>query len=193
MKTIGLTGSIGMGKTETAKLFAALGVSVFDSDAAVHELLGDDGGAVALVEKEFPGVQEMDHIDRKRLGERVFGDSTALKRLEKIMHPMVTDMRNSFIERANSDLVLFDIPLLFEKGYEDQCDYIVVVSAPEEVQKKRVLERSGMTEERFNNILSKQMPDAEKRKRADFIIQTDRGIDYAREQVVELLKKIRKM
>lgn len=191
MKTIGLTGSIGMGKTETAKLFAELGVPVFDSDAAVHELLGTGGAAVALVEKQFPGAQQMDHIDRKWLGERVFGDRTALERLEKILHPLVTSMRNSFLESANSDLVLFDIPVLFEKGYEEQCDYIVVVSAPEEIQKKRVLERRGMTEGRYNDILSKQMPDAEKRTKADFIVQTDLGIDYARKQVIKLIKTIR--
>lgn len=191
MKTIGLTGSIGMGKTETAKLFAEQGIPVFDSDAAVHELLGSGGAAVAQVEKEFPGALVEGHIDRKRLGEHVFSDDLALKKLEKILHPMVTSMRNDFIKNTTSGMALFDIPLLFEKEYEEHCDYTVVVSSPEKVQKKRVLERPGMTEDRFNEILSKQMPDAEKRAKADFIVQTDLGIDYARKQVIELLRKIR--
>ncbi|MCL4151504.1 UNVERIFIED_CONTAM: hypothetical protein GTU68_059534 [Idotea baltica] len=182
-----------MGKSETAKLFAELGVPVFDSDAAVHELLGSGGAAVASVEQGFPGVQQLDYIDRKQLGEIVFGDSSALERLENILHPMIASMRNSFLENAKSDLVLLDIPLLLEKGYEERCDYIVVVSAPEEIQKKRVLERPGMTEERFKDILSKQMPDAEKRIKADFIVQTDLGIDYAKKQVIELLNIIREI
>ena len=193
MKIIGLTGSIGMGKTETAKIFADLGIPVFDSDATVHTLLGPDGAAVDAVEKKFPGVKVENYIDRKRLGDRVFGDEDALIALEKIVHPMVIRARQAFIRETTSDIVVFDIPLLFEKGYQNECDFIVVVSAPVDVQKERVLRRPGMSEERFFEINSKQMPDAEKRKRADFIVQTDRGLRYARQQVTEILTKIREL
>lgn len=191
MKTIGLTGSIGMGKTETAKLFAQKGVPVFDSDAAVHKLIGPNGEAVDAVELAFPGVKRQGHIDRKLLGACVFGDDDALKSLEKILHPLVSNERQKFIKKSKADVVLFDIPLLFEKGYEDDCDYIVVVSAPFEIQKKRVLERPGMTEARFEEILAKQLPDAQKRAKADFVVQTDRGLDYAAKQVEGILQKIR--
>ncbi len=192
MITIGLTGSIGMGKTETGKIFAALGVPVFDSDAAVHELMGPGGKAVERVEQEFSGVTEDGAIDRKLLGERVFENDAALIRLENILHPMVIEKRRAFLENQTSDVTVFDIPLLFEKGYEDQFDHIIVVSAPYDVQKERVLARPNMTAERFQEILEKQMPDAEKREKADFIIQTDKGIEYARAQAEEILEKIRK-
>ena len=192
MKTIGLTGSIGMGKTEAAKLFAEMNIPVFDSDAAVHKLLGPGGEAVEMTENIFPGVKKNDQIDRKQLGERVFGDDVALERLENILHPMVSAARDKFAQNANADLIVFDIPLLFEKGYEKDFDYIVVVSAPFDIQKKRVLEREGMTESRFLEIVSKQTPDQEKTSRADFIIQTDRGLDYARKQISDLVAKIRK-
>ena len=191
MKTIGLTGSIGMGKTQTAKLFAQKGVPVFDSDAVVHKLLGPDGKAVDAVEFAFPGVKEQNQIDRKLLGARVFGDDDALKSLESILHPLVSVERNNFVKKSQADIVLFDIPLLFEKGYEDDCDYIVVVSAPYEIQKKRVLERPDMTEARFQEILAKQLPDAQKRARADFIVQTDRGLDYAAMQIEKILQEIK--
>lgn len=192
MKTIGLTGSIGMGKTETAKMFAKKSIPVFDSDAAVHTLIGPKGIAVDAVELAFPGVKKENYIDRKLLGARVFGDDEALKSLEKILHPLVSEKRENFLIEANSDVVVFDIPLLFEKGYENDCDYIVVVSAPFEVQKKRVLDRPGMTVKRFENILAKQLPDEQKRARADFVVQSDQGLDYAEKQVEEILKKIRK-
>ena len=191
MKTIGLTGSIGMGKTETAKLFAEQGIPVFDSDAAVHDLLGSGGAAVEKVEKIFPSVKKADYIDRKKLGAKVFGNSVALEKLENLLHPMVTSKRNEFLKNISSDLVIFDIPLLFEKGYEKDFDFIIVVSAASDIQKKRVLERAGMTEQRYADILSKQMPDAEKTTRADFIIQTDRGLNYAKNQVIDIIKKIR--
>jgi|TARA_R110002096_G_scaffold436105_1_gene668043 dephospho-CoA kinase len=191
MKTIGLTGSIGMGKTETAKLFAQYGVPIFDSDAAVHKLLGPKGDAVDAVELAFPDVKKQDHIDRKLLGARVFGDDDALKTLEEILHPLVVKERKKFTKNSHADIVLFDIPLLFEKGYEDDCDYIVVVSAPFETQKKRVLKRPGMTETRFEEILAKQLPDLQKRTKADFVVQTDRGLDYAAKQVEDILQKIK--
>ena len=126
-----------------------------------------------------------------RLARRVFGDQAALTMLENILHPLVQEKRREFLEKQSSDLVLFDIPLLFEKNYEDQFDYIVVVSAPFEVQRQRVLSRANMTEQKFNDILEKQIPDQDKRAKADFVIQTDHGIDYARNQVIEILEKIR--
>lgn len=181
-----------MGKTETGKIFAALGVPVFDSDAAVHELMGSGGEAVERVKEEFPDVEKDGAIDRKLLGKCVFDNDEALLRLENILHPMVIQKRQEFIDNQTSDAVLFDIPLLFEKGYQDQFDHIIVVSAPYDVQKERVLARPNMTPERFQEILEKQMPDAEKREKADFIIQTDKGIEYARTQAVEILGRIRK-
>lgn len=191
MIKIGLTGSIGMGKTETAKMFQEFGIPVFDSDAAVHTLLGHDGAAVDMVDEIFPGVKKQNKIDRKLLGEKVFGNDTALGKLEKILHPMVSDMRTDFIKAANNDIVVFDIPLLYEKSYDSECNYIVVTTAPENVQKERVLSRPGMTEERFQNILKSQMPDAKKREKADFIVQTDKGFDYAKTQVKQIIKEIR--
>jgi dephospho-CoA kinase len=190
MITIGLTGSIGMGKTETTKIFANLGIPVFDSDAAVHSLLGPGGAAVDAVDGAFPGVKKDDKIDRELLAKKVFGDDKALENLEKILHPLVSEKRKEFIKKQIADIVLSDIPLLFEKGYEDEFDYIIVVSAPHDIQKKRVLSRPNMTEDRLNDILARQVPDNVKRKKADFIIQTDRGLDYARHQVEDVLKQI---
>lgn len=187
---IGLTGSIGMGKSETAKMFERAHVPVFDSDGAVHSLMAKDGAAVSRVEKAFPGVKGPDGIDRKLLGSKVFGDGAALKKLEAILHPMVSDLRQEFFEQAQGhDMVVMDIPLLFETGAD--CDYTVVVSAPLAVQRQRVLSRPDMTAEKFENILSKQMPDREKRQRADFIVQSDRGIRYAEGQVQQIIEKIR--
>lgn len=194
MKIIGLTGSIGMGKSETSKIFARENIPVFDSDEAVHDLLGEQGAAVDLVEKTFSGVKVDGKIDRKKLGQRVFDDDKALQKLEEILHPLIQKKRDLFIleaKKRKQNMIVFDIPLLFEKKYEAMCDYIVVVSAPYKVQKNRVLDRVGMTEERFNTILQKQMPDHEKRKRADFIVQTDRGLEYAEKQVREIIKKIK--
>lgn len=191
MIKVGLTGSIGMGKTETAKMFHEAGIPVFDSDAAVHELLTENGAAVDLVEAAFPGVKKGTQIDRVLLAGKVFGNSSALIKLEEILHPMVSEMRNQFVSSVKSDLVVFDIPLLFEKSYENECDMIVVVTAPAAVQKERVLSRPSMTEKRFQNILNKQMPDDKKREKADFIIQTDKGFDYAKTQVRHIINEIR--
>ena len=191
---IGLTGSIGMGKSETAKMFERAHVPVFDSDAAVHMLMAKGGPAVGRVEKAFPGVEGADGIDRKLLGSMVFGDRAALKKLESILHPMVSDMRQDFFEQAKKqglDMVVMDVPLLFETGGEDKCDYTVVVSASAEVQRERVLARPDMTATKFENILSKQMPDSEKQQRADFIVQSDQGIGYAEDQVIQIIEKIR--
>ena len=193
MKIIGLTGSIGMGKTETANMFRNASIPVFDSDAAVHVLLGQNGGAVDEIEKAFLGVKVDNYIDRQKLGGKVFGDKEALLKLEKIIHPMVSAMRENFVaENHNYDIVLFDIPLLFEKGYENLCHYVVVVSASADVQKQRVLARPGMDEKRLSDILSQQMSDEEKREKADFIIQTDQGFEYAKAQVLKIINQVRK-
>ena len=161
---LGLTGSVGMGKSSVARMFEALGVPVFDADAVVHRLQGPGGGLVASIERAFPGVAGPDGVDRKRLGAAVFGDPAALARLEAIVHPAVRAERRAFLrEHAGAKLVVFDIPLLFEKGGAGDVDEILVVSAPPEVQRARVLARPGMTAERFERILALQMPDAEKR------------------------------
>ncbi len=191
---IGLTGSIAMGKTETAKMFVRAGVPVFDSDRAVHDLMAKDGAATVEVAQAFPDIKGPDGIDRKALGERVFGDPAALKKLESILHPMVSDRREKFFEQARAqgcDLVVMDVPLLFETGAQKHCDYTVVVTAPAEVHRQRVLARPHMTAEKFENILARQMPDNEKRMRADFIVHSDRGISYAEKQVDQIIKKIR--
>lgn len=195
MISLGLTGSIGMGKSEAARAFRQLGVPVFDSDQAVHALLAGGGAAAQAVEDAFPGVMQGGAIDRTVLGARVFGDAQALKRLEGILHPAVREERNLFLagcRERGEGLVVFDIPLLFETGGESTCDYVAVVSAPAEVQRARVLAREGMTEERLDKILTQQMPDAEKRRRADFVISTDRPIEETHEQIQALVDKLRK-
>ena len=194
MLILGLTGSIGMGKTETAKMFRSLGIPVFDADAAVHELYAEGGAAVGAVEAAFPGVAIDGAIDRDRLGKAVIGDSDAIARLESIVHPLVRQAQLDFRAKADTDgadIAVLDIPLLFETGGESRVDKIVVVSAPADVQRRRVLERPGMTEEKFDAILAKQLPDAEKRARADFIIETDRGLDDALDQVKALVESLR--
>jgi len=192
MITIGLTGSIGMGKTETAKYFSKKGVPVFDSDAFAHKLLGPKGAAVDEVARNFSGVKKDDYIDRKILGACVFENENSLQLLEKILHPLVVKGRKAFIKNAKTDIILFDIPLLFEKGYENDFDYIVVVSASVETQKQRVLKRTGMTKERLKEILAKQLPNIKKIEMADFIVQTDLGFDYAKNQVSDIIEQIRK-
>ncbi|MFQ5535597.1 MAG: dephospho-CoA kinase [Sphingomonadales bacterium] len=175
MVILGLTGSIGMGKTETARAFARRGVPVCDSDAQVHVLLAKGGAAVAAIEAEFPGVVRDGAVDRGRLGQRVFGDDAALTRLEAILHPMVRQRQRAFLHRAamrRSPLVVLDVPLLFETGGDRLCDKVAVVSAPAFLQRQRVLRRPGMTAERFNAVLKQQMPDREKRRRADYVIPT---------------------
>ncbi|MCF6195652.1 MAG: dephospho-CoA kinase [Emcibacter sp.] len=191
-KIIGLTGSIGMGKSETAKIFERANIPVFDSDAAVHDLMAKNGAALDPIEKTFPGVSGPSGIDRVALGARVFGDAEALQKLESILHPMVSDRRQAFFrQKQDHDLVVMDVPLLFEKGGEKDCDYVVVVTAPAEIQRQRVLARPHMTVEKFEQILAKQMSDAEKRQRADFIVYTDQGIPYAEQQVAKIITEIR--
>ena len=186
---LGLTGSIGMGKSTTAGLFRELGVPVHDADAAVHDIYANEG--VAPVEAAFPGVSVDGRIDRARLGPLVLNDGPAMKRLEAIVHPLVRAREAAFLEQTGRDgapIALLDIPLLYETGAEGRVDAIVVVSAPESVQRARVLARPGMTEAKLQAIASRQMPDSEKRRRADFVIQTGDGIPAAREQVIELLR-----
>ena len=194
MITAALTGSIGMGKSTTAAMFAQAGVPVYDADAEVHRLYAAGGAAVVPVEAAFPGVTKGGAIDRGALGARVLGEPEALRRLEQIVHPLLGATRAAFFDRAQTqgaDLVLLDIPLLFETGGETRVDKVVVVSAPADVQRTRVLERPGMTAEKLEAILARQVPDAEKRRRADFVIDTGQGFDAARAQVREVIGKLR--
>lgn len=183
---VGLTGSIGMGKTETAKMFAKLGIPVYDADAAVHRLYESGGAAVAEIAKRFPQCVVDGRVDRVRLSECVTADKDAFKTLEQIVHPLVAREQMSFLERAReagAEIVVLDIPLLFETGGHARMDAVVVVSAPAPIQRARVLERPDMTDEKLDRILSRQMPDAEKRAKAHFVIETDRGLEHAFEQV----------
>ena len=193
MFVIGLTGSIAMGKSTTARLFAEEGVPVHDSDAAVHTLYA--GEAVAPVEAAFPGVTRDGKIDRSALGERVVGDAPALRRLEQIVHPLVREAGTKFLkdsEAKGATVVVLDIPLLFETGGESRVDATVVVSAPAEMQRARVLER-GVTPEKLEALLARQMPDAEKRRRADFVVDSAHGIEHARTQVRQILAAVARM
>jgi dephospho-CoA kinase len=188
---LGLTGSIAMGKTTTARLFEEAGVPVHDSDATVHSLY--QGRAAPLIEAAFPGTVTGGVVDRKALGARVLGDRDALARLEAIIHPLVRAEADAFLEkhrRAGTSLVVLDIPLLFETGGEDRVDRVAVVSAPPDVQRARVLARPGMTVEAFENILKRQMPDAEKRARADYVIDTGHGVEAARAQVEAIVREL---
>lgn len=188
MIVLGLTGSIGMGKSTTAALFADEAVPVFDSDSAVHRLYR--GHAAPLVEARFPGTVHEGVVDREALGRRVIGDTAAMKDLEAIVHPLVREERAAFLaaaKTAGTRVVVLDIPLLYETGGDALVDKVVLVSASEAVQKARVLARPGMTPARFAAILGKQMPDAEKRRRADIIIETGDGIESARRQVRSVL------
>jgi dephospho-CoA kinase len=194
MIVIGLTGSIGMGKSTVAQMFAEEGAPAFDSDAAVHALYAPGGAAVAAVETAFPGVVREGGIDRASLSERVLADPAALKRLEQIVHPFVRAAQADFLEAQRTEgasVVVFDIPLLFESGGADLVDKVVVVSAPAEVQRARVLGRPGMTEEKFAQILARQTPDAEKRARADFVIDTSGPFENTRAQVRGVLDALR--
>jgi dephospho-CoA kinase len=191
MIVLGLTGSVGMGKSATAKMFEREGVPVFDADAAVHQLYEEE--AAPLIEKAFPGTTLNGAVDRKRLSEKVVGNKEALNRLESIVHPLVKTARLAFLDHARASgakVALLDIPLLFETGGIEGIDKIAVVSAPLDVQKKRVLSREGMSEEKFNAILARQMPDAEKRRRADYVIDTSKGFDAAREDVRAILREL---
>jgi dephospho-CoA kinase len=179
MIILGLTGSLGMGKSTAAGMFRRLGIPVHDSDAAVHRLLGRRGGAVAAVAAAFPGAKRADGaIDRPALGARVFGDEAALRRLERILHPLVRRSQQRFLAAARArraPLVVLDVPLLFETQGERRCDAVVVVSAPAFLQRQRVMARPGMSDARLRAVLEKQMPDREKRRRADFVLPSGLG------------------
>lgn len=188
---LGLTGSIGMGKSAVAAMLSGLGVPVFDADAAVHELQGPGGACVAPIERAFPGTTGPQGVDRQKLGAAVFGNPEALKLLESIVHPEVAEMRRTFLaDNADAPLIVFDIPLLFEKTGNHGLDAVAVVSAPYEQQRARVLARPGMTEEKFAHILKLQVPDAEKRARADFVIDTGTSLAETRHAVARLVHAI---
>ena len=186
--TLGLTGSIGMGKSTVASMFADAGVPVFDADAAVHALQGRGGRIVAAIEARFPDTTGEDGVNRTALAEAVFADAAALKALEAIVHPAVAEERAAFLARhADAPFVVLDVPLLFETGGWKAVDRIAVVSAPHAVQRDRVLARPGMTEVRWEAILAKQMPDTEKRARADFVIPTGGSLDDTRSAVAGVI------
>lgn len=186
-RIVGLTGSIGMGKSTVAAMFERAGVPVFDADAEVRRMQGPGGALVSAIEAAFPGATGPEGVLRDKLGQRVFGDAQALARLEAIVHPAVAAKRQEFLaENAGASLVVFDIPLLFEKGGHAQVDVVVVVSAPPDVQRARVLARPGMTAEKFAQILALQMPDAEKRARADHVIDTGSSLAETEAAVREL-------
>ena len=194
MFILGLTGSLGMGKSTTAGFFAEAGVPVHDADAVVHHLY--EGEAVAAIEAAFPGTTADGKVDRNKLATRVLGDHAALKRLEAIVHPLVHEAERRLLAEAEArgeKVAVLDIPLLFETGGDARVDAVVVVSAPPEVQHSRVLQRPGMTMEKLEAILAKQMPDVEKRRRADFIVDTSRGLEPARAQVRAILAAIATM
>jgi dephospho-CoA kinase len=194
MIVIGLTGSVGMGKSATALMFAEAGVPVHDADATVHRLY--EGDAVAPIEKAFPGVACAGKIDREKLAARVLNDATALKQLEAIVHPLVRRAEGQFLAKAEAEgarCAVLDIPLLFETGADRRVDVVVVVSAPFEEQRRRVLARPGMTEEKFQSLLVKQLSDEEKRQRADFVVDTSQGFDSARARVRAILHELERM
>ena len=184
---IGLTGSIGMGKTETARLFVAEGVPVFDADAAIHDLYA--GEAAGLIEKAFPGTTRNGVVDRAALSKKVTANPAALKKLEALMHPLVARKRDAFLKSTDAPILVLDIPLLLETGLP--VDAVVVATAPHHVQRARVLARPGMSEAKFQALLARQMNDAEKRAQAHYLVITDKGLDHARQQVKMILADIR--
>jgi len=188
---IGLTGGIGMGKSETAKLFATEGVAVHDSDAAIARLYGKGGAAVEAIAEVFPGTVKEDAVDRAALSARVVSDPAALTRLEQLVHPLVAQARQDFLKKATAPIILFDIPLLFEIGADREMDAVVVASAPEQVRRARVLARPGMTAEKFESLKARQMDDTSKRQQAHYVVMTDKGLEHAREQVKMILADIR--
>ena len=193
MIVVGLTGSIAMGKSETARMFARLGYPVFDADQTVHRLYSKGGKAVKPVAQAFPGALVGGAIDRKRLAIRVMGKPRALKTLESIVHPLVHKQERAFLKAARAaghQLVVLDIPLMFESGRLDDVDMVVVASAPAELQRARALERPGMTPEKLDLMMGRQVPDKDKRSRADFVIDTSRGFDDAFEQVRAVVDKL---
>ncbi len=194
MFVLGLTGSLGMGKSTTAGFFAELGVPIYAADAAVHRLYKAE--AEPLIEAAFPGTTAHGEVNRGKLAKRVLDDPAAVKKLEAIVHPLVRTAERHFLaeaEKKNAPVVVLDIPLLFETGGNRRCDAVVVVSAPEDVQRTRIFERPGMTAQKFAGIMANQMPDAEKRKRADFVVDTSNGFDAARAQVREILARVATM
>ena len=194
MFILGLTGSVAMGKSTTARFFAEAGAPVHDADAVVHRLY--EGEAVAAIEDAFPGTTAGGTVDRVKLGARVMNDLPALQQLESIVHPLVQDAERRFLAEAEANgtpVVVLDIPLLFETGGERRVDAVVVASAPPEVQRRRVLERPGVTAQRLDAMLMRQMPDEEKRRRADFVVDTSQGFDAAREQVRAILRSVATM
>lgn len=189
---LGLTGSIGMGKSTVAEMFREAGIPVFDADAEVHKLQAQGGALLPAIEAAFPGTTGLAGLDRQALGARVFGDADALARLEAIVHPAVAEKRDLFLlEHAGMDLVVFDVPLLFEKGGWNRVDAVAVVSAPAEVQRARVLARPGMTPEKFAGILELQVPDAEKRVRADYVIDTGTSLAETRAAVLTVIESLK--
>jgi dephospho-CoA kinase len=191
MIVLGLTGSIGMGKSATAKMFAEAGVPVHDSDETVHRLYA--GKAAPLVEAAFPGATQAGVVDRVKLAAKVLGDPAALKKLEAIIHPLVRADADAFLaghRAAGAPLAVLDIPLLFETGGRNRVDKVVVVTAPADIQRARVLARSGMSEAKFEAILAKQVPDAEKRRQADFVIDTGQGFEAARKAVEAIVAEL---
>jgi dephospho-CoA kinase len=194
MRILGLTGSIGMGKSTTAKLFAEAGVPVYDADAAVHEIY--EGEAAPAIEAAFPGTTVDGRVDRAKLSAKVVHDQAAIKQLEQIVHPMLGASRRKFLEeaeRSGAPVVVMDIPLLFETGGEKRVDAVVVVSTDPATQRERILARGTMTSEALDGILARQLPDAEKRKRADFVVDTSHGLDPVRARISDILAEVVKM
>ena len=194
MRVLGLTGSIGMGKSTTAKLFEEAGVPVYDADASVHQLY--EGEAAPFIEAAFPGTTAHGKVDRAKLSERVVHDPAAIKRLEQIVHPMLSAGRQKFFEdaeRAGVPVVVVDVPLLYETGGEKRVDAVVVVTTSPEVQRERVLARGTMDAAKLESIIARQLPDAEKRKRADFVVDTSHGLDPVRARISDILAEVAKM
>ena len=195
MKLIGLTGSIGMGKSTTAAMFREAGIPVYDADAAVHEAYDVGGVAVGPVGEAFPGVVKDGRVDREELRKRVLGNPEALKVLNGIVHPLIGKSRAKVFadaEAAGADMIIMDVPLIFETGGQKNMDAVIVVSAPPEMQRERVLAREGMTPERLEQILAQQTPDAEKRARADYVVDTGQGLEAARAQVTTIIEELRR-
>lgn len=194
MLLIGLTGSIGMGKSETAKMFRRLDVPVYDADAAVHTLYAPGGAAVGPIGEAFPGTIVEGGVDRQALSRHVLGEPEQMKRLEAIVHPLVGKVQLDFLRHSHEsghDMVVLDIPLLYETGGESRVDVVVVVSAPHHLQRERVLARPDMTEAKFAAIHAKQVPDDEKRRRADFLVETDKGLDHAFAEVTKIVETLK--
>jgi dephospho-CoA kinase len=194
MIILGLTGSIGMGKSTTAKLFAEAGVPVYDADATVHMIY--EGEAAPAIEAAFPGTTTGGKVDRNRLSAQVVHDPAAIKRLEQIVHPMLRAYHQKFLhdaEASGAPIAVVDVPLLFETGGEKRVDAVVVVTTSPEIQRQRILARDGMTGERLDALLARQLPDAEKRKRADFVVDTSHGLDPVRARIRDILDQAVKM